>query len=40
MYDENIMKGLTLNQVIDQNKKLRTKNMILEKKLKTKDALL
>jgi hypothetical protein len=33
MYDENIMKGLSLNQVIDQNKKLRTKNMILEKKL-------
>jgi len=40
MYDENITKGLTINQVVDQNKKLRTKITILEKKLKTKDALL
>ena len=40
MYDENITKGLTINQVSDQNRKLRTKIVILEKKLKTKDALL
>jgi hypothetical protein len=40
MYDENIMKGLSLNQVVDQNKKLRTKIKILEKKLQTKDTLL
>jgi hypothetical protein len=40
MYDENITKGLTVNQISDQNRKLRTKIVILEKKLKTKDALL
>ena len=40
MYDENMLKGLTLCQVTDQNKKLRTKIAIMEKKMQKQSVLL